>query len=627
MTTKIKLTALILSGLLCSSIGLSANAKTLHSYEFPKDYTEEEGITDEFRLTNGFHACIEKGKLSAISTFGMPVTFVSPEFSVENAKYFVFSFKSQMAHDDSTLKVTIKTADEKKYDHEIKLTNTNTNLYAIALPENQQNVVGFEITPQVRADFSDMYGVELDFARFIDSQTLVSLKTGSSEIFDGKEMLETDSPVLIKDSRTLTTARCVAEALGANVEWDDSTKTVTISKDSTTAKLTIGSDKAYINDKETTLDVAAQIIDSRTYTPARFVAEALGYSVDWDDNSKTVIITDDKAQTILYTFEEALAELEKLQPKSALDNEILLTMSGVDATASEVKYATQACSAYYSPNAYPDELTLQTIDKETLEYFKLNSAVVNLANEADVKLSDEEFVSSIADQITYYKYAFGAEYDKLITEYTNLTPYSYFKSALYNIYYTKLVNELYGINGSASNKDEIIAKAKEKMDGEYVRAKHILIQFEQGPDGSISDESKQKAKEQITAVLESVNKGEDFDILIALCGQDPGMTTNPDGYYFTKGEMVKPFEESAFSLGIGQVSGIVETSYGYHIIKRLPIEADNAGFFASSVYQSIASEAAETMIYEKSASITPELAENFKQKQIDFIGELYGENN
>ncbi len=95
---------------------------------------------------------------------------------------------------------------------------------------------------------------------------------------------------IIENGRTLVPMRAIFEALGANITWDDTTKTVTGTKDNTTVSLTIGETKATLNEKEVTLDVPAKIYESRTLVPVRFISEALGCKVNWDDATKTVII-------------------------------------------------------------------------------------------------------------------------------------------------------------------------------------------------------------------------------------------------------------------------------------------------------------------------------------------------
>ncbi|MBQ7900625.1 MAG: peptidylprolyl isomerase, partial [Clostridia bacterium] len=60
-----------------------------------------------------------------------------------------------------------------------------------------------------------------------------------------------------------------------------------------------------------------------------------------------------------------------------------------------------------------------------------------------------------------------------------------------------------------------------------------------------------------------------FNSLVEQYGEDPGMASQPEGYLFTKGQMVEEFETAAYALKVGAVSGIVESSYGYHIIKRV----------------------------------------------------------
>ncbi|NPV90756.1 MAG: copper amine oxidase N-terminal domain-containing protein [Firmicutes bacterium] len=85
--------------------------------------------------------------------------------------------------------------------------------------------------------------------------------------------------------------RVIFEALGATVQWDDATKTVTATKDATVIKLTIGSETAYKNDESVSLDAPGMIVDDRTLVPLRFVSEALGAQVAWDGATQTVSIT------------------------------------------------------------------------------------------------------------------------------------------------------------------------------------------------------------------------------------------------------------------------------------------------------------------------------------------------
>lgn len=109
--------------------------------------------------------------------------------------------------------------------------------------------------------------------------------------------VECDQPPIVVDGRTLVPLRAVAEAVGAQVEWNAETKTVDIETDTLKLQLTIGEAQLALNNKSdnsyTTLpvDVPAQIINDRTMLPVRAVAEGLSLNVDWDSNTKTVNIS------------------------------------------------------------------------------------------------------------------------------------------------------------------------------------------------------------------------------------------------------------------------------------------------------------------------------------------------
>jgi peptidyl-prolyl cis-trans isomerase C len=97
-----------------------------------------------------------------------------------------------------------------------------------------------------------------------------------------------------------------------------------------------------------------------------------------------------------------------------------------------------------------------------------------------------------------------------------------------------------------------------------IRASHILIRV---PDGAIATE-RDAAKQRATALLDKLKAGVDFAQLAREQSQDPGTApTGGDLGYFGKGDMVDAFEKAAFALQPGQLSGLVTTPYGFHIIK------------------------------------------------------------
>jgi peptidyl-prolyl cis-trans isomerase C len=99
---------------------------------------------------------------------------------------------------------------------------------------------------------------------------------------------------------------------------------------------------------------------------------------------------------------------------------------------------------------------------------------------------------------------------------------------------------------------------------EEIKAGHILIKLD---PKKASDAEKAAAKKKLNAVKDRLAKGEDFGKLAKEVSEGPSNKTGGDLGYFSKGQMVKPFEDAAFALKKGQVSDIVETQFGYHLIK------------------------------------------------------------
>lgn len=95
---------------------------------------------------------------------------------------------------------------------------------------------------------------------------------------------------VIKNDTTLVGLRAILEMLGAEVSWDEETRTVTATKDGINITLTIDSDKATVNGKEQKLLTAPQIINGSTMIPVRFISEQLGMNVDWDSSTRKVSV-------------------------------------------------------------------------------------------------------------------------------------------------------------------------------------------------------------------------------------------------------------------------------------------------------------------------------------------------
>lgn len=114
----------------------------------------------------------------------------------------------------------------------------------------------------------------------------------------GKPIKFDVQPQLI-NGRTMVPLRAIFEAIGLDVGWNPDLKQVTGTKDGTKILLTIGKNVAYINSKLEILDAPPVIVNGSTLVPIRFIAEATGLDVEWDETTKTVIIKE-VPQAIVY---------------------------------------------------------------------------------------------------------------------------------------------------------------------------------------------------------------------------------------------------------------------------------------------------------------------------------------
>lgn len=187
------------------------------------------------------------------------------------------------------------------------------------------------------------------------------------------------------------------------------------------------------------------------------------------------------------------------------------------------------------------------------------------ADELNVSLSAEEKESinqQIGSQISEMggRSVFQAELKNIGT---NEDAYISFMEDMYLA--SKVDSALSEMPEYAVSEDE----ARESVKNTYVRAKHILISTVDSTTGaSLSDEEKTAAKAKADDIYKQISDGADFDALMNEYSEDPGLSSSPDGYEFGKGQMVEEFETASYALEVGEVSKPVESSFGYHIIKR-----------------------------------------------------------
>src|SRR5687768_12636740 len=156
-------------------------------------------------------------------------------------------------------------------------------------------------------------------------------------------------------------------------------------------------------------------------------------------------------------------------------------------------------------------------------------------------------------------------FDKALKD-RGMTVDSLRKDAQVDLSVTKLMDaEVASLPGpsDADAKDFYDKNQDRFKEGEQVRASHILVRVDEKADAA----AKQKARAKIDSVLKKAKAGGDFAKLAQENSDDGSAAQGGDLDYFTKGQMVAAFDKVAFELKPGQISDVVTTQFGYHIIK------------------------------------------------------------
>ena len=198
----------------------------------------------------------------------------------------------------------------------------------------------------------------------------------------------------------------------------------------------------------------------------------------------------------------------------------------------------------------------------------INAVIIEQkAKEQGITITKDE-ESSINSQVTSMSAQLGSrdKYNEWLKE-QGLTDELYRRFIKINYLSQKLMN--------ADDIQVTDADIKDYYEKNIARVKHILVLTTDSNNSPLSDEEVAKKREEAEGLLKRAKDGEDFDKLVEEYSEDPGSKSQPDGYYLgmgfilgSQGSMVSEFEEASLALKVGEVSDIVETTYGFHIIKR-----------------------------------------------------------
>ncbi len=191
-------------------------------------------------------------------------------------------------------------------------------------------------------------------------------------------------------------------------------------------------------------------------------------------------------------------------------------------------------------------------------------AMVSEAQKRGVVLTQEE-LDTIAKGIENIKTQYGDELEKSLklAGFDNIEQFEEVQK-LQKIYQ----NSYDAFNQDPASYMKGVKGIEKAISGDKITAKHVLIMFPEGVTADSDDEAKAETLNKAKEVLEKAKAGEDFDKLIEEYNEDPGQTKT--GYTFANdGTMVQSFADAAFKTEVGKISDIVETTYGYHIIKRV----------------------------------------------------------
>lgn len=283
------------------------------------------------------------------------------------------------------------------------------------------------------------------------------------------------------------------------------------------------------------------LYNDTTYVPIRVVSELLGKTVTYNPETQSASILDSQ--------------------RAEFEGETIGKVGNDTITSGEL-------DAYLSMMAKDPSYSALTGDAATQKAKELiiHDHILMQIGESYGIAIDQEFNNSFADLMTFNKMQKGEEGLNAILEAQGMDQNSY--KHFYEVEHVK--ERLLQKSDFSVDETELRTYYDSHMDEfafDGLRAKHIYINSRDADGNPLTGQALEEAKAKAEEAYQKLQSGSDFDALVQEYGEDPGMEENPDGYVFNRGMMITEFEDAAYQLDAGEISEVVTTPIGFHIIK------------------------------------------------------------
>ncbi len=275
---------------------------------------------------------------------------------------------------------------------------------------------------------------------------------------------------------------------------------------------------------------------------------------------------------------EAEADVNLVEPQTPEEpaDSVAVTVNGVDITEAELQKLLKpqlermAQRAKQLPPAVAQTLEKQ-LRQQILDRIIIGRLLEEKVKEANIVITEEEVIKKITELAAAQRPPLSLEeFRKKIAQYSQ--SFDELKQQIQKgMTYQKVVEAQRA--GKINITEEDAKKYYDEKPTQFevkeqVRASHILIKPDIADPNNDPNQAKAEAKAKIEGLLKQIKDGADFAELARANSADPvSAVKGGDLDFFPRGKMEAPFEKAAFELEVGKVSDIVETRFGYHIIK------------------------------------------------------------